>query len=66
MKMEKTVTLVEEVAGKIFASEIKRVFKLPADARLYITVPGGGDYSNMDLEIDEILVTYTKTRRPKK
>lgn len=27
--------------------------QVPPDAEVYVTIPGGGDYSNMDLDIDK-------------
>jgi hypothetical protein len=39
-------------------------WKVPPDADVVVRVPGGGDYSNMDLDIAEhpIIVRYSKTR----
>jgi len=34
---------------------------VPDDAKITITVPGGGDYSNMTLDIDDMPVTVKYT-----
>ena len=33
---------------------------LPLGARLYVKIPGGGDYSNMDLDIDDEFLVYVE------
>lgn len=42
--------------------------KLTKDYRVYINVPTGGDYSGMELEIDEmtpLIITYTEANKSK-
>lgn len=36
----------------ITAEEIRKALDLPKDAKIFVQVPGGGDWSNTDLEID--------------
>lgn len=31
--------------------DIRKALKLPADCKIFVRVPGGGDWSNTDLEI---------------
>lgn len=46
-----TVTVTEE--HTISASAIREAFKLPPHAKVLFHVPGGGDWSNEDIEIDD-------------
>lgn len=57
VKITKKTTTTLEITG----AEIRKAFKLPYDADLTVRVPGGGDWSNTDLVLDEcpVKVTYT-------
>lgn len=53
--MRCTVERIEKITKSytITDSDIRRAFQLPADAKIFVRVPGGGDWSNTDLEISE-------------
>jgi len=47
------------------AAELLKALKLPKDAKVFVTVPGGGDWSNCDLELDKstpLNIVYTSTK----
>lgn len=44
-------TVVTSVEVEISADQIRQVFNLPGDAEIFVEVPGGGDWSNIDLEL---------------
>jgi hypothetical protein len=44
--------------GVITEKMLREAFAIPKGAKIFIQVPGGGDYSNMDLDIEEIIVTW--------
>lgn len=52
--MKRTIVkgVVSRYSAEITIADIRKRFRLPEDAEVYIRVPGGGDWSNMDLEID--------------
>ena len=54
IKVVKTVT---QVTAVITADNIRSAFDLPADAKISFDVPGGGDWSNTRLGIDEYPLT---------
>jgi len=46
-------TVSYEVSGKITREDLIREFGLPQNTEIFFAVPGGGDYSNMNLDITE-------------
>lgn len=61
---KQTVTTVSTFQTAISAEMIRAAFGLPKDARVYFVVPGGGDWSNTDIDIDRnhpICVEWTHT-----
>jgi hypothetical protein len=46
-----TVTIETHFAATITAEQIRQAFGLPKDCRVYFHVPGGGDWSNTDIDI---------------
>lgn len=46
-------TREERFSGRITASMIREAFNLPKDAEIFFSVPGGGDWSNTTLSVDE-------------
>ena len=61
-----TTTTITSVTKKtITRKQLIEAFNLPENAEIYFSVPGGGDYSNMDLDLDErtgITVRYEETK----
>lgn len=53
-------------SGVITADDIRRKFRLPANAKITVTVPGGADWSGMDIELgtdfEKIDVTVEETK----
>lgn len=50
---------------EISAEEIREAFSLPKNARIKFHVPGGGDWSNTDIDIsakDPIIATWEEVR----
>ena len=33
-------------------NQLRKLLGIPANARVYVQIPGGGDYSNTDMDID--------------
>lgn len=58
-----TVKTVTTTTYEITADEIRKWQRLPKDARVEVKVPGGGDWSNTDLSLDDcpVVVSYTVT-----
>lgn len=47
------------------AADILKALKLPKDAKVFVNVPGGGDWSNCELELDTstpLNIVYTSKR----
>lgn len=63
--MSTETDIVRRHCRVITAGEIRKAFGLPANAEIVVTVPGGGDWSNADLEIDQdtALVAKWETKR---
>lgn len=40
--------------GTISVAEIKKAFNLPENAKVFVHIPGGGNYSNEDLELSDL------------
>jgi len=62
MKKKVMTTTTTRVEGYITAEDIKSKFGLPGRSRVFFSVPGGGDWSNTDLDItqeDPVYVTWT-------
>ena len=51
-KVERTVRTTTTTRWEFTADELKKRLRLPPDCRLFVQVPGGGDWSNTDLDID--------------
>ena len=47
--------------GRISASDIRKAFDLPENAKVVFQVPGGGDWSNTEIEIDCLEVEWKET-----
>ncbi len=65
MKIHKDIeirTRIEFTRTEILDA-LKRVRDIPPDATVHVHVPGGGDFSNMDLDLDDnetpLVVTFT-------
>lgn len=60
------VQRIVKKAGVITSADLRRVFDVPADAKIFVRVPGGADWSNTNLEIDDeeqaIQVTWKETK----
>ena len=54
-----------EIDGEAFVKALQRTgLEIPLGAAIFVQVPGGGDWSNTSLDIDEdcpIIVTWTTT-----
>lgn len=65
--MLKTDTITKTVLHEVFitSADLKRKFDLPMAADVSVRVPGGGDWSNKDLDIDNgnsvVRVAWTTT-----
>jgi len=62
--IHKTTTVLTTTEIRISAAEIIEKFGLPAGTILTVHVPGGGDWSNEDLELDDrnqVIVATSKT-----
>lgn len=53
MAKTKTTTVTTDVSYSLKLSELREALKLPPHAKLSVSVPGGGDWSNCDLELDD-------------
>ena len=51
-KVEKTVTVKTRRTGEIDADMLRKAFGIPKGAAISITVPGGGDWSHCELDLD--------------
>jgi hypothetical protein len=51
------------IRARITEAQLRKVFDIPATAVITFHVPGGGDYSNMDLEVEELVVTWAEEER---
>lgn len=62
--IKRTTTIETKTELRISAADIIAAFKLPEGTILTVRVPGGGDWSNEDLEIDggdQAIVATSKT-----
>lgn len=48
-ELSRTVTY----AGVITLDDLRKKFNIPADAEVYVRVPGGADWSNTDLDLKD-------------
>lgn len=53
MTLQTKRTLVHHCEATITIEDIIQAFNLPAHAKVTLQVPGGGDYSNMALSVEE-------------
>lgn len=62
MKCNKTAKVITTTRCVLNAEDIIKKFNFPKDAEVFVSVPGGGDWSNTTLMIgrdSDIVVTYT-------
>ncbi len=62
----KTITTTTRVEYQITADDIRKALALPKGAVLFIQVPGGGDWSNCALDLDEHPITTVTTTTEEK
>ncbi len=67
VKETKVITTSHEVAltKVMLLALIRQGTPIPANANVFVSVPGGGDWSNTDLDIDDDIVIHVhwKTAR---
>lgn len=57
--LESSVPLIQKRSNRLALNSediirmLRTRFTIPDNAKVFIHVPGGGDYSNMDLDVDE-------------
>lgn len=66
--IERETTTVAKTTWQFTREDLVKRLGLPDDAKIYMRVPGGADYSNMDLFVGEVplVAEATEVRRPKK
>jgi hypothetical protein len=47
--------------GALTAAQIRKAFNIPDNASITVHVPGGGDWSSTDLEVEKLDVEWTTT-----
>lgn len=52
LKTETKTTTTSKHSLELSGADIKRHLGLPSNARIEVRVPGGGDWSNMDLDLN--------------
>ncbi|UFK26730.1 hypothetical protein [Roseobacter phage RDJL6] len=52
IRTETKTTTVKSHSIELSGAAIKRHLGIPNNARITVAVPGGGDWSNMDLDLD--------------
>ncbi|AKQ75832.1 hypothetical protein FDH82_gp42 [Roseobacter phage RDJL Phi 2] len=52
LMVETSTTTTSKHEAKLSGAAIRRLLALPNDAHIKVTVPGGGDWSGMDLDLD--------------
>jgi hypothetical protein len=57
----KTTTTVTVMRGALTAAQIRKAFNIPDNASITVHVPGGGDWSSTDLEVEKLDVEWTTT-----
>lgn len=69
LNVTKTITTRRQIRLEIHRAHIIQMVKelgyglIPKDARIFVDVPGGGDWSNMELNIDDdrpVVVTWSE------
>lgn len=61
IKTRTTTTVTTKVRREILRKDLGLLLGLPEHATVFVEVPGGGDWSNCDLEIDDrrpLIVTF--------
>jgi len=53
---------VKKHAGVITVTDLRKTFGIPATADIFVRVPGGGDWSNQNLDVEEIHVSWEELR----
>jgi hypothetical protein len=49
-----SMTTTTRYTGTISVKDLRKKFKIPEDATITVHVPGGGDWSDMNLDLEEI------------
>lgn len=64
-RIHRAETVVVEVPRTTLLALLRKHLSLPAEAEVFVRVPGGADWSNTDLDIDDkdtpLVVRYTRT-----
>lgn len=67
MSVKTTTFTSTTTTQEISAKDLRSALNVPDNARLFVTVPSGGDYSSMELDIDELdeglQVSWTETKQ---
>jgi len=53
---------VRKYSGVITLDDLRKKFNIPVNAEVRVRVPGGGDWSNQDLDVTEIFVMWEELR----
>ena len=64
-RVSKQTHLAEVTTTEYTREDLQTLLGLPADAEIFVHVPGGGDWSNMDLDIDEHSFLSVRVRTEK-
>lgn len=59
--VETTVTTTKR--GKITEARLRDAFGIPDNATIRVWIPGGGDWSSTHLDVTELIVEWTETKR---
>lgn len=62
-KVTRTIETTTKVEARISAAEIRALVGAPEHASIVVDIPGGGDWSSRDFEVEEVIVTWTATER---
>ena len=57
LKIDAKVVVTTNYTATVTAADITRALGLPAGAQLWFNVPGGGDWSNEQLDVNEYPLT---------
>ena len=63
---EAEVTYSIKLSGEDVETAIRHYFGMPDDADIFFRIPGGGDYSNMELDaraFDKVRASYTRIQQ---
>ena len=65
MPTKTTITKTTTKHVTMSAADIIKALRLPKDAKVFVNIPGGGDWSNCELELDKstpLNIVYTSKR----